>query len=151
MMPRLTSDKPNVAAGGDADVGGQHQRHAAAQAITVDGGDHRLPDFQTAVEQLVTLRQPHLRHGRRRGQKTLDVGAGGESTLARTRDDGHADLRVVTHGAPGARQALVVFGVHRVHALGPVDRDEGHSLVDTWKSIAMISLSRAGRPACRGR
>ena len=32
--------------GRHADVGGEQQGHAAAEAEAVDGGDDRLPDFQ---------------------------------------------------------------------------------------------------------
>ena len=109
--------------GGDADVGGQQQRRAAAEAVAVDRGDDRLPHLEAAVQQLALLREHELGERSRRADEGLEIGAGGERLVAGAGHDRHADLGVVAHAAPRVREAGVVLGVHRVHALRTVDGD----------------------------
>ena len=82
--------------GRHADVGGQEKREAAGQAMAVDGGDHRLPDFEPAIEQRQFLRQPEFLRFTRAPDEALQIGAAAECLFSRACDDRAAYGRVVT-------------------------------------------------------
>ena len=131
--------------GRDANIGPQQQRHAAAKAIAVDCGDHRLPNLQAAVEQLIALGEPHFSEPRRRGQEALEVGAHREGLFASSGHDGDANVGIVAHLRPGLRERRIVLGVHRVEALRTIDGHNG----DTVRQREVDGQTHSSRPSAR--
>ncbi|MNZ84748.1 hypothetical protein D3C78_1035140 [compost metagenome] len=124
------------ALGGDAQVALQRQFQAAAQAVAIDRGDHRLPDLQVVevdqagVATLLRLRFQALQRtadetaGRRHGR--LEIGTGAERALAAAGKHDGAHLVIVLAAGKHPAQAQQVAdgqGIERLRRVKGDDRD----------------------------
>jgi hypothetical protein len=114
-------------AGGDADVAGEREFHAARQRVAVNGGDQRLPGLEAtgysaeveAVEAVLAREAAQLRN------QFLQIGPCAEGAIARSGENGDPDIGVVPDICPNANQLVVGGDVDRVEGVGPVDGDRG--------------------------
>ncbi len=107
--------------GGDDDVGRDHDLEAAAEGEAVDRGDHRLVEagqFLQAAEAADAI----VGIGRFAFGRGLQVPAGAEEFLARRREDGDAQFRIVAEGGEDIAHDAAGCGVDGI-GLGPVDGD----------------------------
>ena len=93
---------------GDDEVTGGDEGEGEAEAVAVDGGDDRFPDFEAAFEGVEA--GPFPVAGRVEGGGVAEVGAGAEGA-AGTGDDGDVGVFVVAECEPGGVEGRV--GVRR--------------------------------------
>ena len=110
---------------GDADVARERELAAASERVAVDGRDRRpRKPLHRGKQRRVDRREPFVP---RAPAHLVDVRAGDERRVARTREDEHADLRPI--GEIAQRGVTLVDGleVQRVADGGAIERERRNS------------------------
>ena len=116
---------------GDANVGRQSEAEAAADGGPIDGGDHRLVQPADGGDDVVE--QLHGSQRDRRQRQAVHVGHGAGVLVIRARakapprsgDDDDTHVVVVADLAQRVAEGNHHVEGHGVHALRPVERDDG--------------------------
>src|SRR5499433_3072648 len=110
--------------GGDDDVAGQRHLETAAERVAVDGGDDGLP-VGRAVGEAAEAALGHAYHVAAMLGGEAQVVACGEGLVAGAGEDAHPQIGIALEVVPDPVELEVGGRVERVHALGPVDGDDG--------------------------
>jgi hypothetical protein len=141
-VPHLRITKNRVSCR-NAQVAMQSERHAHADAIAVERGNHRFVERNTLAGD-----GAHQRLGRRQAAGAidlLDVGAGAKRFAAGAGDHRNMDGAVISNLLPDRAEPLFCRYIQRIEHVRAIERDDGDAVASLFQKDARLR-ARHGSP-----